>query len=210
MSSPQTLIFDFDGTIADTLPLYITALDDIQHSDLQQSLTLTQMSQLRQMPLQKVFGYLNASRLARLRIFWFHIHRMQKVIGKAPLWGDVREVVIALHKSGHRLFIVSSNYRPNVRAFLTAQSMDAYFDGIYHSRSAAKAKGLYKLVKKHRLNLSECYYIANDPNDMKAANNAGINGVAVLWSGQLAAPMKAHNPVALINKPRQLLKLFKA
>ena len=210
MSSPKTLIFDFDGTIADTLPVYLIALDHIQRSDLRQSLSTKQIAQLRQMPLQKIFGYLKASRRARLRLFWFHIQYMQKVIETAPMWDDMQEVMTTLHKRGYRLLVVSSNYRRNVQAFLLAKNMDTYFEGIYYMRSAAKAKGLRKLIRHHHLDTTKCYYIANDPNDMKAANNANIHGVAVLWSGQSAAAMEAHHPIAFISKPRHLLKLFTA
>ncbi len=206
VSTQPTLIFDFDGTIADTLPVYLSVLERFTQKSIVNQ--IEQLPVLRQMPLQKVFGYLKASRMSRLRVLWFHMRHMPTVIGEAPMWDNMQNVLETLQRQGYRLDIVSSNYERNVRAFLNARKIERYFQDIRHVASSAKAEGLRHFVQQKTLSSNRTFYVGNEPGDIKAAHLAGIKSVGVLWSGQDHQRMAAEQPTTIARQPQDLLGLF--
>lgn len=206
--APQkALIFDFDGTIADTLPLYLDILYRGRTSS-KSTITEEKMVQLRKAPLVRLVGHLDVPPFSRARILWVRWKHLHKRVGEAKPFDDMCEILVRLHKEGHKLFVLSTNYERNVRAFLRVQKLEEYFSGVYHCGVFTKARGLRRIMARHGLGKQSTYYIANEPLDMRAARLAGVHGVAVTWSGQEPQALAAEHPQAMLHKPDELLELF--
>jgi phosphoglycolate phosphatase len=208
MNKPKNLIFDFDGTLADSLQLYLDILYRGRTSS-PSPVTEEQLLRLKQTPLLRMVGQLDVPRFSRMHLLWARWRHLPKRIGEIEPFTDIPKVVSTLHKEGHRLFILSSNFEKNVQAFLRFHKLDKYFSGVYHTNVFIKKRGLVKLAVSEHLERQDTYYIANEPLDMRAAREAGMHGVAVLWSGQAPSAMSAEHPNATAKEPVDLLKLFK-
>lgn len=208
MNKPKNLIFDFDGTLADSLPLY---LDILYRGRTSSPTTVTddQLVTLRQTPLLRLVGKLDVPPFSRIRLLWARWRHLTTRVREVPSFGNLPQVVKALHKEGYTLFVLSSNFEKNVQAFLRAHNLEKYFNGVYHTNVFLKRRGLQRLAKRESLDMRDTYYIANEPLDMRAARDAGMHAVAVLWSGQGAKAMAPEHPMATLAKPDDLLKLFK-
>ncbi|MET0779841.1 MAG: hypothetical protein ABWY71_03320, partial [Candidatus Saccharimonadales bacterium] len=68
--------------------------------------------------------------------------------------------------------------------------------------------GMRRVVSKNRIDPATCYYVGNEPGDIRAAGRAGIHGVAVTWSGQDENALRATKPFKIMNTPNELLGVF--
>lgn len=202
----KTLIFDFDGTLADSFELVIdighelTGIPPIDEEE---------MLRLRKMSIPKIIRY--------LKISWTHIPRfilkgrqmMQERIHEVHPFEGIPGIVQALHEAGYHLLVISSNSEENVRAFLRANHLEGYFDGVYGNASLLnKAASLRRVLRRNSINPMDCFYIGDEVRDIVAATKAGIEPVAVGWGYQDAKALKDHHPYALLDTPNELLKTF--
>ena len=205
-----TIIFDFDGTIANTLELVVkiynriapeygcrTVGDDIRET----------LRHGRPQDLMKTFGVT----IARLPRF---VLRMRKEIGRcmsevAPVTG-MPEAVRELAAEPFDLGILSSNGVENVEAFLTANGLDRYFGFI---RSGIHLFGkdvvLRKLMRARHIAPDRAMYIGDETRDIEAAKKTGIPVVAVSWGYQAGDVLLAASPDALADHPGELVKCIR-
>jgi|SRR5688572_30080026 len=209
MDKSKNLIFDFDGTLADSLQLYLDILYRGRTSS-PSPVTDAQLLRLKQTPLLRMVGQLDVPPFSRIRLLWARWRHLTRRVSEVQPFVGMPQAIKSLHKDGHKLFVLSSNFEKNVQAFLRAHKLDQYFSGVYHANVFIKKRGLAKLAKREHLDKHQTYYIANEPLDIRAAREAGMHGIAVLWSGQAPSAMAVERPTATVKEPADLLQLFKA
>lgn len=209
MAKSKALIFDFDGTLADTFPLIVGVA--YKFSPRVQPRSKAEIDKLRRLPLLHSFLHLG--------IPWTHIpylirhtrKELTEIIEKAPLFDGVQDMLKTLHEDGHPLFILSSNYPKNISRFLKHNKLEHYVadvQGVSWGNIPTKSWALRSLARKHSLDIATCYYVGNEPLDMRAARWAGMRGIAVTWSGFDQKRLAGSKPFATINKPSELPKLL--
>lgn len=205
----KTLIFDFDGTLADTFPLVVEVAYQLSGA---KRLTEKEIYKLRGLPLLRAVRQLGISR-------WHLPHLILKtrpsmyphMAGVEPFPG-IEAMLAKLYADGHRLFVLSSNRRRNVWAFLRAQHIDHYFTdvvSVFYGNSFYKVYGMHKVMKRWRLTKADTYYIGNETLDMHAAHRVGIKGIAVTWSGHVQNDFKKYQPFAVVRQPEDVVSLFR-
>lgn len=114
-----------------------------------------------------------------------------------------------LKKRGYGLGIVSSNTLANVNAYLIDRKMEALFDFVYAGGEVSdKAKVMEKMLVKRELKPGTAIYVGDEPRDILAAREVGIEAVGVTWGFQPKKAFTEVKPTWLIDKPDELLKLF--
>lgn len=203
----STLIFDFDGTIADTFFIAVEVFRKLAAG--RHPTDDKEIEALRSLPARDV--------IRRVGARWWHlpyivyyarraVHRRQAEI--KPING-IAPVLQELHNRGHHLYIVSSNSTKNVRRFLKQNDLEDCFDEAYGGIGLfAKAGGLRKIAEQHNVLLEDCYYIGDEARDVEAARHAHMAYVAVSWGYNNVAGLKRVHPEVIINKPKELLDLF--
>ena len=203
----STLIFDFDGTIADT---FFIAKDIFR-----------KLARGRHpsddAEVEVLRGLTAREALQRVGARWWHVpyivyyarrqiqHRREEV---QPIAG-IPEVVAALHGAGHRLYIVSSNSTKNVEHFLERSGLTDYFDGVYGGIGIFdKASGLRKITQKEHVDTHDCYYVGDEARDVEAARRAHLPCVSVSWGYNSLAGLKRVEPDTVIDTPKELLAFF--
>ncbi|MFA5926536.1 MAG: HAD-IA family hydrolase [Parcubacteria group bacterium] len=203
-----TLVFDFDGTIADTLLLAGDIYDKLSSE--------FGLPEIGEKDLQKLRGMSPGDIVKRFEIPWWKIPRLL-VRGKAEL--SVRIDSLApvegigpalkqLKKSGQRLFIVSSNSAENIEKFLAKNGLSGLFDFIDADSSLwGKAEILRKLIRKENLAPGRAVYIGDEIRDIEAAKKAGVRIIAVTWGFNTKAALQKFKPDYLVERPDDLIKV---
>ena len=200
----MNLIFDFDGTICDSLGFvekilkaHFPEFNDppITISEFRNTGT-KELIKRRKIPKYKIPQIMINSR-----------KELSKYMHKLQTFPDIDDVIRKLSKK-HKLGILTTNSKKNVNTFLKKNKLDKYFDFV-HSELAlyGKHKKLKKVMKKHSLNSDETFYIGDETRDVEAVKETGIKSVAVTWGYEAEKLLQKANPDIIISNPKDLLSL---
>jgi len=202
----KTLIFDFDGTIADSFELVLEIAHDLTGAEM---LNQGEITRLRRLPLMKVVRELHIPLRHFPRLVLQGRQKMHERIHEVQPFEGIPKALESLHASGHHLLVISSNSEQNVRSFLRANNLEAFFDGVYGSVAVFnKASALRKVIKRNHLVVDDCFYIGDEVRDVIAASKVGVEPVAVAWGYQAPEALAEHHPFALAQNPAELLDIF--
>lgn len=204
----KLLIFDFDGTIADTLVIAEEVMHELapefnlpkvsrqeiirlKHKSIPELLKISGLS-WHQLPL-----FVRKARLGFKR----HIDKVQPIVG-------MPEILQLLKRQGFRMGILTSNSRDSVRAFLGTHKLDL-FEFIYAPRSLYGKSGVIrKILKKGGFAPEEVIMIGDEIRDVDAAHKVGVDAIAVTWGFNSEELLLTKKPRHLVRRPDELLQLF--
>ncbi len=201
----QTVIFDFDGTIADSYEMFEELLRKFAPLFTKAEVTTKEIASLRQLPIQAV---LKKYRISPLKIWWHRKKIMEYVkqsVPKMKVIEGVKEMISELKRSGIRMYILTSNNKENVEQFLKLNGITE-IEAIYSEKNLfGKAAGLRKIAGERKIDLHQpTYYVGDETRDIEAAHKAGMKAIAVTWGYNTAPVLKEYNPEVLVNKPSEI------
>lgn len=201
---PLTIVFDFDGTLADTMEAYARAWNQVAGEFGLKRITPEEVQALRHKKPKEIMNYLGLTPL-KLPAAARRVRReLNKNIDRLPCFPGIKETLSELKDRGHHLGIVTSNNRENVAKFLEARGLEL-FDFIYTgSKIFGKAAVLRSALKKHGLRPGEAVYICDEVRDIEAARKSKLRVVAVSWGFNSRQALEKESPDALAEEPGDL------
>lgn len=202
----KTLIFDFDGTLADSFDLVV----DIAHEVLKiPRVSDERMQEFRHMSVLKIAKELHISVAQGPRLLIKGRQMMHQRMSEVKTFPGLAEALAELHNAGYRLIVMSSNSEQNVRVFLRKNKLEKYFDEVYGGVGLLnKAAALRKIIKRNKYNFGDCYYVGDEARDVIASKKVGVKCVSVLWGYQSAKALEQQKPYAIATKPSDLPEIF--
>lgn len=204
---PKAIIFDFDGTIADSVDVFIDIARKISGDN-----TKIEAEELRSLRGLIRFGQRINAPYWRFPVALTKVRSMvDKHIHEIEPFEGMPEAIKKLHTSGYQLFIVSTNTRATIEKFLELNDLSDYFSGVYGSRKLVKTKtrSLTSLLRRESLNPANCIFVGDEPRDHQASTAAGVPWVAVTWGFAKRETLEKLNPAALVTEPSELVAAIK-
>ncbi|ESQ89634.1 hypothetical protein ABAC460_12250 [Asticcacaulis sp. AC460] len=204
----RLVIFDFDGTLADSLGWFLDIFDSmadrygfrrLERSDLERlrGLDARQLLKLHQVPTWK------------LPMMAGHVRKLQsQELHKISLFPDIVETVLHLSTHGVKIAIVTSNARGNVESVLgeaLASRIDHYACGSSLFGKAAKFRAVAKALG---IAPSEVLAIGDEIRDIEAARAAGFAAGAVTWGYATREGLERLEPQHIFDCPDDIVHLF--
>lgn len=203
MNDRSVVIFDFDGTIADSLLAMLNTLYRLAHHEV---LPKEDISELRGMGFPRVLLRL---RVPPWRAIWLLRQSrltLARDIANMELVSGVDAAVKVLAK-GSQLFVVSANNEVNIRTFLKRYELESYFTGVVGGANPFdKSRALRALITEQAFNPERCWYIGDRVWDIRSARRAGISSVAVSWGYSNIHVLKRAHPDALVFNADELVR----
>ena len=200
-------VFDFDGTIADSLHMGI----DLYNNHIAKRLKCKQIEKeevedLKGRNTYKLLKDHNIS-LIKLPILLYRLKRMMsQKMGEIPLIDGMREVLVSLNGMGYKMGILTSNNNKNVEHFLSHYDMRSLFEFIYSEKNVfGKDKAIIKMMKVEKLD--KLVYVGDETRDIEACKKAGVPIISVGWGFNTSMNLKSHNPDYFIEDPKELLEI---
>ncbi len=201
----KTVIFDFDGTIADTL-VAVVKLFNIHANEFGfPKLKKLDVEKLRGQEIKEVIKEYGIS-LIKIPFIVNKIRtELKKQISKLKLFLGVKQMLLNLKEKDYRLGILSSNSKENIEEFLNVNNIQI-FDFIHsESNIFGKDKSLKNLLKKNNLKSDETIYVGDEIRDIDACKSTRIKIVAVTWGFNKKEILEENKPDYLIDKPDEIL-----
>jgi len=201
------IIFDFDGTIADSFEVIVSIIKKLTH--VRGELDEASVYELRQQPIPVIMKKLNVHSwqlpILVVRGRYMMKHRMKEI----KLFEGMIKTLEELHAEGHNLFIVSSNSSHNVVELLKQHNLAKGFVDIEGGVSLNnKESALTKLIRRNSLDTRETWYIGDELRDIDAATATELRSIAVSWGFTDKNTLMSHEPTALAQKPTDIMTIL--
>jgi phosphoglycolate phosphatase len=202
-----TLVFDFDGTLADSLETLLLISNRLALEFDYPQVTNREFQRLRSLSSREI---LKQSRVSFWRLPGL-LRRLKqeqrRLIGEIEPIAGVAAVITQLHDRGVRLGIVTSNSQENVEAFLRHHNLRHCFEFVYAGTVFGKGKLLRRMLRQQGLRGDEVIYVGDEVRDIQASQQADLRVCSVAWGFNTAEVLLASQPTLLIHDPRELLAL---
>ncbi len=199
------IIFDFDGTIADSLDQSLKIGNQLASKYGFRELTKTDLRELSSLPIEERLKryniklyYLPKLLFEFLKIYRNHISSIEMVSGMDSLLENLKS-------RGLKLGIISSNNVENINKFLSDKKLLA-FDFIYSSKGLfGKHATIKSCMSKYGINKDEVIYVGDELRDIAACKITGVRIVSVSWGFDPPELLLKGEPDFMANTPDELL-----
>ncbi|WP_455381965.1 HAD family hydrolase [Salinispira pacifica] len=184
----QVVLFDFDGTLADTVPLVIAVTNLVLESSGRSEVDAEEVRRgmVHATPLRmglhaRVSDPAIQSKLAAE----YYRRALERAGDSVTLFPGMKELVRELHARDVPLGIVSNNSTRFINAALAGLEMDRLFSAVLGDEDLPAPKpapdGLLKAARILGAEPAECVYLGDAPGDLTAARAAGMPAIGVAW-----------------------------
>lgn len=209
--SVKVILFDFDGTIADTFDALVRITNCLAEEFGYEPTTPEELAQIRNLSSREI---VEQSRISLFKLP-FLLRRIKSGLRESiqelnPIFG-VKETLNQLKKEGHILGILTSNSEENVQIFLKKHNMQELFSFINpETKLFSKHKAIGKFMQRNNLNSKEVIYVGDETRDIEASKRIPIRVIAVSWGFNTGAVLARHRPDFLIHQPSELIEVMES
>lgn len=202
------VIFDFDGTLVDSLPVVIKIFHQVVPDF---PLPESELAKLREMPPREILKYSGIPywRLPKLMIQGKRL--LGQHLDELKVFPGIHQVIESLHQAGYQISVVSSNSEDNIRKVLKREGIEQYFAGVYGNVGLFTKTRAFKVVlRDQQATAAEAIYVGDEVRDIEAAHKGNIPIISVTWGYNGEAILKKYQPTYLAHTPTELLKIIQA
>ena len=185
MSPLSCVIFDLDGTLAQTNELIFATFNHVTERYVKKVFTPSEITAMfgppEEVAIERLVGTdRTAEAMADFYDFYEHHHP-----GMADLYGGIRELLQDLKARGMLLAVFTGKGRRTAVISLEKMGISHLFDIVVTGSDVANYKpsadGIRMVMKAFGLKAEEVLMVGDSVSDVKAAHEAGIPVAAVLW-----------------------------
>lgn len=203
----RLILFDFDGTLLDSLNHAVVVYNRIAPKLGFRS--ITDVETARSMPTRKL--------LRALGIRFWSLHRLVRAYQeevardpqKMPFHNGISQLIEKLSQRQLQLGILSSNKEETIRRHLQEADLERHFAFVVgYPKLFGKAKAMKRILRQHSLQRNQLLYVGDEVRDIEAGHKAGIDTVAVCWGFHAEAMLVDAKPTVLAYMPDDVLNFI--
>ena len=193
MPNYSLAIFDFDGTLADSLPWFFASLDETADHFGLDRIDMSRMDALRELSSRDALKLIGVPMLKLPAISIYIRDRFAEHMADIQLFAGAADMLAALHEGGVKLAMVSSNAEPNVRHVLgrAASLIDHYACGSSLWGKADKFRSVLRALKQSP---ARTIGIGDEIRDIDAARKTGLSAGAITFGYNSRRALEGHAP----------------
>lgn len=202
------IIFDFDGTLADSKDVFIAVYNQIARKNSYRQMEPENLQYLRTLTIGERCRYLKVPlyRIPFLAVEFLNLYK--KSLQNVRLFEGIGEVLSALRLKGMETAIISSNSKNNIENILKDNGIDS-ITKIYCSTSLfGKEKLIREFLKKYGVTKDQVLYVGDELRDITACKKAGVAVAWVEWGYDIRQSVIHAQPDYLLRQPADILSIL--
>ena len=205
----KLLIFDFDGTIANTLNGMYEIYKIMAKKYKLDILSKEAFIAYKKLPILERLQKQNIPLYAIPKIIRDSQKLQMTFLTEAKPFEGIKDVLNEL-KTMYTLIIVSSNKKDFIKAFLKTHDMKV-FEKVYGKAEIfGKAKKIKKALKKMHAEVTDTIYIGDETRDLKACQELNLDIISVSYGYDDKALLLAEGAMHIIDKPHDLIETIQS
>jgi phosphoglycolate phosphatase len=190
--SYRLAIFDFDGTLADSFPFFLSVFNTIADRHGFRRVDVAKAGQLRHYSVRQMMDHVGMPAWKLPAASQTFMAMMQESAASISLFDGIAEALRHLAAQGVLLTVVSSNAEHNVRTVLGPElsALVAQFE--CGMSVFGKARRIRAVLKRCGVAAHEAIYIGDQGTDAEASRTAGVDFGAVHWGYASIEALREH------------------
>jgi len=204
----KLIIFDFDGTLADSFPWLVGLFNEMADAYHFNRLGPEKVAILRTYKAAQVMKAIGISIWQAPKIGREIKIRMAREIERVPLFEGIPSVLVELSRNGAELALATSNARTNILKVLGEGNANLFKYMECDISLNGKKASFQRIVRRTGLEKSRILAIGDEIRDLEAARRAGIAFGAVSWGYTDIQTLKTQSPDLVFSKASDILDLL--
>ncbi|MEQ9410385.1 MAG: HAD-IA family hydrolase [Fuerstiella sp.] len=200
----ELVLWDFDGTLADTLKLALVVYNQLAAE--KNFRPVTDPLAVRDMSMRE---FLQSHGIAAHRVplaFSRFLKEVRRNSKSVRLFPGIVDVVRQLAGQGVRQGVVSSNNTSTIQECLQSSRIAEYFELVGGtSRIFGKESGIRSAMKRLGIAADSTLYVGDEIRDIEAARRAEVDIASVTWGLNSARALTNHHPTFCLTTPAELM-----
>jgi len=205
----KVIIFDFDGTIADTLDMTYHIYTKMANQYGMPIISKEELQEYKKIPLKE--------RLNRQGIPFYMVPKLlskskgyqEELEDEAVPFEAIIDVLNELSQK-YELFILSSNHKKFIKRFLNRFGIDVFKKVYGKAALFGKAEAIKKVLKRQKYKKAEAIYVGDETRDIIACKTLGIDLVSVSWGFDDISLLKNEGATMIATEPKDIISFVKS
>ena len=204
------VLFDFDGTLADSKEMSLTILNRLAEKHKFRKVAPEDVETLRKLSI--------VERCRQLGVPLYKIPQLSveaRALYKSALsqlqpFAGVAKMLVQLKNLGLHLSVLSSNSEGNIRAFLVRNEIEAISTVSGSSPFFGKDAAIRKYLKVHQLDRSQVIYVGDEERDVVVCRKSGVRIIWVGWGYDAEEVVQPAQPDFVASTPEEILSILQS
>ena len=195
----KVLLFDFDGTIADSFENFLEIFAVLANKYHFPALSRDELEKLRSEDARRLIKHLKVP-FYKIPFMARDMKKMQfEKIHKIKPFVGLPSMLTQLKKQGYTLAILTSNGKANVQSFLQNNHIDLFTHIYSVSNIFGKDKAINNFLKQNKLQKADVLYIGDEIRDIQVCKKVSVLIVSVTWGFNNKEGLAKNKPDFLID-----------
>ncbi|MFJ8458442.1 MULTISPECIES: HAD hydrolase-like protein [Lysinibacillus] len=202
------IIFDFDGTLADSTAVLASAWNTIAQKYKFKGIELKEIESLKKLSIaerSKLFDF-PMYKLPMILPQFYRLYRQS--LNDVHLYNGMKDVLMEIDKRGYKILIISSNSQENILEFLNMNGIHCVSNVLCSNRIFGKDKVIKKFLKDSNITPSEVIYIGDEQRDIVACKKVGVPIIWVGWGYDAIEVVQQEEPEYKVATPQEILNII--
>jgi phosphoglycolate phosphatase len=204
----MTVIFDFDGTLADSITVILQMYNEHAPDHGLKTISAEEWQQVRRMKFADMIKFAGVKAHQVPTILNVGRKMLKERAAHIKLFPGMVDVVKALHARGHKLYVLSTNSEDLIHALMKRNGIDGFVTIMKTSKLFGKANAIKRLMKIDNLTAAEMWVIGDEIRDIIAGQRVGAKTLAVTWGFHPEEVLSETIPDAIATTPEDIITMI--
>ncbi len=204
------IIFDFDGTIADTIPVMFTLIGKLaKEAGYEKNITEEDLEWVREHELMDIPRKFGIPLIKFPMLLFKGRNLLNKQMFSVPPCKGILETLQTLKAKGFMLAVLSSNRRDSIQEFIVKHNLASYFDFVHSELNIfGKDKALLSLLRQYKMPIVESIYVGDETRDIEACRKIKLDCISAGWGLNSLNALKNYGAQWIVTKPQEIVSLL--
>lgn len=204
----KAVIFDFDGTLADTAGILHEIYNELAQKKKWQKLN---DKDYRKLFTATVWHAIKWSKFRPWRLLYlvrYSREQLHTEVGRISLFKGIPLLIDQLHKARWDLYILSVNISPTIESVLKKPEITGKVTLLEKAVFMHKELSVKQLLKQKGYDPNNVWMVGDETRDIVAAKKAAVQSIGVTWGFQSTTVLKRAGPTHIAHKPSDIAKFL--